>query len=153
MPDQTLEDVFSCRKCGRCCEGAGGIVLRPADLERLAVFLGISLEKLREKYVVPRNGKPELLCGADGFCVFFKKDLGCMVHEAKPAVCRAWPFFRGNLVDPLGLAMARNFCPGIARNLSHERFLKTGINWLKKEGLAMQADETGPTALAVQDIC
>ena len=153
MPDPLIEDIFSCRKCGRCCEGAGGIVLRAVDMGRLADFLRISLEKFREKYVSLRNGKLALHCGADGFCVFFKKDTGCMVHEAKPAVCRAWPFFRGNLVDPLGLAMAKDFCPGIAREINHERFLETGINWLKKEGLDAHAGEHGSTALIVQDLC
>lgn len=130
------ERVFSCRKCGHCCEGQGGIVLSGRDQGRLAAFLNLAEAAFVARYVEYAQGKPRIRSGADGFCVFFEAGKGCGVHPAKPDVCRAWPFFRGNLIDPASLAMAREFCPGIARDVAFSDFAAIGRQWLRQSGLA-----------------
>ena len=64
-----------------------------------------------------------------------KKGQGCGVHEGKPAICRAWPFFRGNIEDPASLALAKDFCPGIAPEVRHAEFARQGLAYLREEGL------------------
>jgi hypothetical protein len=128
-------DVFECRKCGQCCEGRGGIVVGPKDASRLAAWLGLSVKSMAEKYCEMSRGKLVLTIGSDGFCIFFRAGQGCGVHPAKPDICRAWPFFRGNLEDPESYAMARSYCPGICRESSHEEFVREGRAYLRDNGL------------------
>lgn len=86
------------------------------------------------------------------FCLFFEAGKGCAVHPARPDVCRAWPFFRGNLVDGVSFDMAKEDCPGIRREASHEDFAREGFRYLNDyklrardilhEGRALIVDES-----------
>lgn len=133
--------VFDCRMCGHCCEGRGGIVLGGRDIARLAHFLGQTEADFCENSCEEMHGKLMLATGADGYCLFFRQGSGCVVHDAKPDVCRAWPFFRGNLEDSHSLALAADFCPGINPEVSFEEFAEAGRRYLLENGLA---SETGP---------
>ena len=121
---------FSCRRCGKCCEGRGGIVVSPRDLPRLCMFFGLPAETVLKRYTEVMRGQPVIRCGSDGYCMFFEKGRGCSIHPARPAVCRAWPFFRGNLVDAISFAMARQDCPGISKTCSHADFAEEGYRYL-----------------------
>jgi len=139
--------------CGQCCRGRGGIVLAPRDLARLAAFLGQSEDDVASQYAEISAGKLKLKPGADGFCVFFRAGAGCGVHAAKPDVCRAWPFFRGNLADPHSLEMARDYCPGINKDASFAQFSSQGLNWLAAENLVAADDAPdAPNALKVASL-
>ncbi len=127
--------VFTCRLCGRCCQGEGGIVVGPSDLVRLLACLEMSEETFMARFGEWRGGKRQIRTGEDGACVFFREGEGCSIHAGKPDVCRAWPFFRGNIVDPESLAMAKDYCPGIARDCSHEAFAREGRAYLARHGL------------------
>jgi Fe-S-cluster containining protein len=140
-------DVFTCRRCGHCCQGAGGIVLAERDIERLSLHLGISRAALLSRYAETVGGMPRLVSGPDGYCVFYRD--GCGIHPARPDVCRAWPFFRGNILDPESLAMAREDCPGIDPEASHEEFARQGKAYLRRHGLARTGGEGVPRALVV----
>ena len=96
--------AFACRMCGQCCEGRGGIVVSPTDEARLCRALRLDPPTFRERYTEQRNGKMHLRVGEDGRCLFFRETGGCSVHVHKPAVCRAWPFFKGNLPKSIVLA-------------------------------------------------
>ncbi len=122
--------VFKCRMCGQCCEGVGGIVVSPKDLERLSKYLHIQADACAERYCYEQYGKLKLRSNNEGFCVFFEQGKGCVVHEGKPAICRAWPFFRGNMVDPESLFMAKEYCPGIRQDVAHEEFVLEGKQYL-----------------------
>lgn len=122
--------TFSCRRCGKCCEGRGGIVVGPRDLPRLCAYFNLAADEVLARYTEIIGGKPTLKCGEDGFCLFFRAGQGCSIHPARPAVCRAWPFFRGNLVDEVSFAMAREDCPGISREASHAEFAREGFRYL-----------------------
>lgn len=127
--------VFDCKMCGQCCEGKGGIIVSPSDLARLISFLAISREDFIAKYAEYLGGKLQIRVGEDGYCIFFKQGQGCTVHSGKPDICRAWPFFRGNIVDAESFAMAKEFCPGIAKDVSHAEFKCAGKNYLKDNNL------------------
>lgn len=143
-------EVFECRKCGQCCEGRGGIVLGLKDRARLAAWLGLSVEAMISNYCETSRGKLILGLGSDGYCIFFRQGEGCAVHEAKPDICRAWPFFRGNLEDPESYAMARDFCRGICPDIPHEVFAREGRKYLQAHGLLANDAEQEANSLIVR---
>lgn len=138
-------DAFTCRRCGHCCHGEGGIVLSPADIDRLAGHLALAAAELLARYAQYVSGKYRLIAGADGYCVFY--DEGCGVHPGRPDVCRAWPYFRGNLIDADSHAMAAEDCPGINRDVPHAEFARQGREYLAQHGLARSRGEGVPEAL------
>lgn len=129
------EEVFDCHMCGICCEGKGGIVVSPKDLARLCAYLNMTPDSFRNEYGDMHNGKLHVRSGDDDNCVFFVSGEGCAVHESKPDICRAWPFFRGNMVDPESLHMAKEFCPGIRQDATHADFVAEGRKYLHDHGL------------------
>lgn len=140
VPEPRVSDTqaFDCAMCGHCCEGKGGIVLGPKDLTRIAAHFDLSEEDFAARYAELHNGKLKIKNGPDGFCIFFKAGKGCGVHIAKPDVCRAWPFFRGNIIDPESFALAKDYCPGINPEASHEAFAAEGRRLLTEDGLLAQ---------------
>ncbi len=144
-------ETFSCRRCGKCCEGRGGIVVGPRDLPRLCAHFRLPPEEVLVRYTERMAGKTVLRCGEDGFCLFFKAGAGCSIHPARPSVCRAWPFFRGNLVDEVSFAMAREDCPGISRTASHREFALEGMRYLEEYRLKAHDIHTEGRALIVEE--
>ena len=128
----------------------GGIVLGRRDRMRLSRWLDLSEEQLSEKYCEMTRGKLVLTTGPDGFCVFFRQGLGCAVHEAKPDICRAWPWFRGNLEDEQSFFMAREFCKGIDRAISHKAFAEAGKEYLRRKGIMGAGEDDEANSLLRQ---
>ena len=143
-------ETFSCQRCGKCCEGRGGIVVGPRDLTRLSVHFGLPGEEVLARYAEMMDGKPTLKVGDDGFCMFFKEGRGCTIHPARPSVCRAWPFFRGNLIDEVSFEMAREDCPGIRREASHAQFAHEGFRYLEDYKLRCHDIRTEGRAVIVE---
>lgn len=139
--------VFTCQMCGQCCRGQGGIVVSPSDLARITRALGMSAEEFIARYGEERGGKLQIRTGDDGACIFFVEGKGCTVHAGKPDVCRAWPFFRGNIVDPESLAMAKEYCPGIRPDVEHAVFAAEGRAYLRKHHLLARDRERGGCAV------
>ena len=145
--------AFQCRMCGQCCQGEGGIIMSEKDQKRLANYLNISVETLLTQYTVRSNAKPCLSTGKDAYCIFFNAEKGCTVHPARPDICRAWPFFRGNIVDKESWAMIHDYCPGVNPQASHEQFALQGIAYLRKHGLTRKDTRHDPMHLFCRKIC
>lgn len=122
--------AFDCRMCGHCCEGAGGIVLAEKDKQRLAEHLGLSIKDMLARYAEQRGNKHMLVTGADNYCIFFKDGKGCEVHPGRPDICRAWPFFKGNLIDEGSWEMIQTDCPGVCNEAGHAEFRKQGLAYV-----------------------
>lgn len=144
--------VFDCRMCGHCCQGQGGIVASAPERDRLAAHLGICVDEFCALYTEPQGKKLVLRCGEDGYCIFFDPKTACTVHPAKPDVCRAWPFFRGNLVDPVSWELAQEYCPGIQAESGHAEFARQGIAYIKDNCLAKTGLEDEANALRIADL-
>lgn len=147
-----MPDAFICRMCGQCCQGQGGIVLSSKDINRLAAGLNLSAQKMLTSYAVYEQSKPVLTCQADGTCVFFQADRGCSIHEFKPDVCRAWPFFRGNLEDEASWRMAQEYCPGINPRVSHLEFVRQGLIYVRSHDLVYPQAPGSPSALVTEHL-
>jgi len=140
--------AFACQRCGHCCEGQGGIVLSPSDAARLAAHLGLALDAFLAAHTEAKGRLPRLLAGPDGYCEFYDHALpGCGVHLARPDVCRAWPFFRGNLMDPESWAMIQGDCPGVDKAAGHAEFAAQGRAYMRENGLFRQRGDQTPEAL------
>ncbi|MDR2488500.1 MAG: YkgJ family cysteine cluster protein [Desulfovibrio sp.] len=159
MPDiragilqESEKPSFDCLRCGHCCQGRGGIVASEKDVRRLCGRLRMTVEAFAAAYGERRGGKLLIRAGEDGACIFFKKNEGCAVHTVKPDICRAWPYFRGNLLDRDSLELCKEFCPGIPPSLPHADFVLQGTALLQREGLIGTggADEAG--ALQTADL-
>jgi uncharacterized protein len=147
-------ESFVCRMCGDCCRGTGGIVITPGEAWRISAHLHLDQQTFLDRFTLKIGDKRQIISSADGFCVFLS-DNGCAVHPVKPDVCRAWPFFRGNLLDESSWALAQDACQGIVSEVGHAAFVRQGLEYLKTHGLLREADgldEKVPNALKAGDI-
>jgi Fe-S-cluster containining protein len=117
-------------------------MITPTDLDRLCAYLGLTRVQFVRSYLEEVGGKQRVQT-ANGWCIFFAD--GCLVHPAKPSVCRAWPFFQGNMLDELSWQMAQVACPGINSETGHDKFVREGLEYLREMSLA--STNEGPNAL------
>ena len=143
---------FDCLCCGHCCKGRGGIVVSFKDLKRLCGHLRMTGDEFESTWGERHGNKLHIRAGADGACAFFKNGAGCAVHVAKPDICRAWPYFRGNLLDADSLELSKAFCPGIPSALPHADFARQGLDLLVRENLAGSAGDDEANALQITDL-
>jgi uncharacterized protein len=143
--------AFDCKRCGHCCQGEGGIVLTAKDRMRLARHLKLSVQAMLAAHAERAGEKFRLRSGPDGFCVFFKQGLGCGVHLGRPDICRAWPYFRGNLVDEASWEMIQTDCPGVEKTAGHEAFVTEGVQYLRNNDLLHEPGPETPLALVLPD--
>ncbi len=152
---------FSCEMCGSCCRGfkEGEVYLYQDDIERLAKHLKIKgtvgLRKFARKYLKVVNDsffwkKPGAergktyrfkslgfkFAGDDEHCHFLV-DNKCMVHNARPFQCRAFPIGWNMLINSV-----KNFkdyskkCPALQNSLENKgKFYSREeiIKWANKE--------------------
>jgi Fe-S-cluster containining protein len=122
-------------------------VASPKDIARLGAFLRLDSDEFILRYAERIGEKVKIRTAKTGRCIFFMKGTGCAVHEAKPDICRAWPFFRGNILDSESLSLAKDFCPGILQRVNHEDFARYGRAYLRKNNLL--ASDPAREALAL----
>lgn len=144
-------EVFACQRCGHCCQGSGGIILTAKDLRRIAAHVRLSPQEFLAAHAERKSGRDRLRVGPDGFCVFYDHELkGCGVHPARPDVCRAWPFFAGNLLDPDSFAMAAEDCKGIRKASGHAAFRAKGLAYVRGHGLGPEPEDGDETPGALR---
>jgi Fe-S-cluster containining protein len=114
--------------------------------------MDLTVEEFCSRYTEAQGKKLVLRCGEDGYCVFFDSRAACTVHPAKPDVCRAWPFFRGNLADPVSWELAQEYCPGILLECGHAEFARQGIAYLLDNALTNTGREDEANALRIADL-
>ncbi|MDR2141322.1 MAG: YkgJ family cysteine cluster protein [Deltaproteobacteria bacterium] len=126
MAETRGDSGFVCRGCGRCCQGKGGILLTARGRDRAAELLALTAREFTARYLTPEAGLFAVGIGPDGFCLL-RSEAGCRIHQAKPLICQAWPFFYGPLTDEGSFLEARAACPGLS-----------GWDWARLKGAAPQ---------------
>lgn len=115
---------FECTSCGNCCSGGPGYVwVNDTELQRIASFLGISPQAAADaccRTVGNRTSLREVRNAVGQYdCIFLAGQSDgrrvCRIYDVRPAQCRAWPFWEGNLIDPDAWRRAARKCPGIDR--------------------------------------
>ncbi len=141
--------AFDCQRCGHCCHGEGGIVMTAKDRARLAAHLNLAEGEMLARFAERAGDKYRLKVGPDGFCVFFRAGHGCAEHPGRPDICRAWPFFRGNLIDAVSWEMIQTDCKGVNAKSGHRVFVEQGVAYLREHGLVHSPGPEAPHALVL----
>lgn len=99
--DMVKADTNQCQGCRSvCCHGMGSsIVLDPYDICRLTRKLNKTFEALLEEHlelnVVDGIILPNLkMAGMQESCAFLNDMQRCMIHDARPGICRLFPLGR-----------------------------------------------------------
>jgi Fe-S-cluster containining protein len=105
---------FKCTACGDCCTGAPGYVwVNQAEIDGMAVRLGMSAEEFEAEHVRRIGIRRSLVEYENGDCVFFdNRTRKCRVYEHRPRQCRTWPFWKSNLRTPELWEETCQVCPG-----------------------------------------
>jgi Fe-S-cluster containining protein len=107
---------FQCTRCGNCCTGAPGYVwVRADEVARLAQHLGMERQAFSRRYVRRVGNRYSLIEKPGGDCIFWSKEAGCTVYEARPIQCRTWPFWPENVETKEDWERTREGCPGAGR--------------------------------------
>ena len=118
-----LEDArWSCRACGKCCEGFSFGPVEPNIIQslvdkKIAEHWPAAEKEWYSKH--PQSGE-YFLHHVDGHCIFLQEDKLCRIHalfgeEAKPWFCREYPFHV--VEEPRGLAIrVREDCGGFHKS-------------------------------------
>ncbi len=128
-----LADIFTCTRCGFCCQGETTVSLDRADQERMVAALGMSREEVAKRYW-RITGSIVQMKTVDGHCIFYDPDRGCTVHTGRPWRCGQWPLHPSILDDENNFRTIRESCPGINRQLSYREFCDIFRRLLRQNG-------------------
>ena len=117
---------FECLRCGRCCSGPaeGYIWVSRPEIRLIARHLNMPVKELKQKSL-RRVGLRRTIVEDPRTrdCVFLRQDgegRVCAIYPVRPAQCRNWPFWPGNLAGPDGWNSAGQKCPGINRGAPYD---------------------------------
>lgn len=114
-----VSQIFSCKRCGYCCQGETTVSLNERDQERMLRALNMPEEHVK-KIFWRLTGKTVQMKTIDGHCVFY--DNGCKVHKGRPWRCGQWPLHPSILSDENNFHTISDSCPGINKDISYEKF-------------------------------
>jgi hypothetical protein len=109
---------FRCKgpECGDCCSGKNGpgaVWVELTEIEALARHLGLSLADFASRFVRRLGAHLSLVEKPNHDCVFYTKERGCTVYEARPGQCRTYPFWARILRTRADWDAEAPRCPGI----------------------------------------
>jgi len=93
---KSLQESFVCRRCGECCKQEF-IAFTEKDVLRASLKKSLSPREFIEKFELGLVNNPGFLefyrlpSGKIGVCPFYS-DQGCAIYDARPDVCRGFPF-------------------------------------------------------------
>jgi Fe-S-cluster containining protein len=93
---RSLQESFECRRCGECCRQKS-IAFTESDVQRTSRRLNITPAEFKEKYDLILVDNPgdlayyRLFTGDAEICPF-NSDRSCTIYDARPQVCRGFPF-------------------------------------------------------------
>ena len=114
-----VEDIFSCTRCGYCCQGETTVSLDGEDQQRMVKSLHMTEEEVRLKFWRISNNSVQMKT-IDGHCIFYDK--GCTVHGGRPWRCAQWPLHPSILNDENNFLTIAESCPGIKKEIGYEKF-------------------------------
>lgn len=92
---RSVEEQIDCQACANCCRETR-VNVSSKDIDSLAEYLNGSREQvIREYTALDPESREIILRQTENGCVFLDRNL-CMVYEARPNVCREFPYLTGN---------------------------------------------------------
>ncbi len=91
---EKLQAEFKCEQCGMCCCLGSGITIDEEEVEALAALYSMDKEEFkRECLIAAPDGTGKFSPVIDRPCGFLEfGSRKCTVHEAKPRICRDYPW-------------------------------------------------------------
>lgn len=106
---------FECQPgCTACCTQKGFVYLSETDLEKAAVFLGMTPAAFERQYVFRTKNRRRLRVPRDQQCYFLNAG-GCSIHPAKPTQCRIFPFWPELVESRREWKKTARYCPGMGK--------------------------------------
>ena len=106
---------FECQPgCTACCEQKGFVYLTPADLARVAEFVGMTPAAFERKFCYRTRNLLRLRVPRDSNCHFLREG-GCSIHPAKPTQCRIFPFWPELVESRREWKKTAHYCPGMGK--------------------------------------
>jgi hypothetical protein len=93
---------IDCRTCANCCQRQHPVFSR-TEAQRVADYLGLTLEALRCRYLTPHAETGKYIT-RDLPCPFLDGTL-CSIYAVRPAVCAGYPHLQRNFRSRLWQAM------------------------------------------------
>ena len=96
LVQQTTDEVWAhidCRTCANCCKMRHPTFSR-AEMQRIAEYLGTTLEELRAQYLA-FDGEEGKYTTRELPCPFLDENL-CSIYYVRPAVCAGYPHLHRN---------------------------------------------------------
>lgn len=124
-----MAKAFSCKVCGECCKGRGGIWVTWEEIKAMAQYLNIDGASFTQSYCEKKNGHyyiREKAVKGEVVCVFLQENGGCAVHPCKPLPCQLWPYWKGILSSEEDWQALMDVCPGLNPDVSFADFVKEG---------------------------
>ena len=115
--------LFTCTRCGYCCQGETTVSLDTDDQQRMVEALGMEREEVARRFW-RITGTVVQMKVVDGHCIFYDNDSGCTVHEGRPWRCGQWPLHPSILEDEGNFTAISQSCPGIRKELGYEEFCR-----------------------------
>lgn len=100
LNDMVRADCKDCKGCSACCHDMGNtIILDPLDIHRLSMALGLTFEEMIDEkielHIVDGMILPNLkMDHLNKSCVFLNSQGRCLIHNARPGICRLFPLGR-----------------------------------------------------------
>ncbi len=111
ITDQVWSSI-DCTECGRCCIGLKP-TLSEDDQKRLAAKLEITIDELRDQYLVYNDDEYESGWEVkESPCPFLQEDK-CTVYDSRPDDCRGYPYlYESDFISRTMGMIGRTFtCP------------------------------------------
>ncbi len=118
--DRQSKALFECKCCGHCCHGVATVSVTSEEQKRIADFLGIGLEDLRQRYLVIKKDNTSMKI-RDGHCIFYGEDGLCKIHPVKPFHCKRWPLHPSILRDEAAWMAIKADCNGFSNEITWEQ--------------------------------
>ena len=85
------------------------------EIDRLAAFRNQTRDEFSRQFVRRVQSRLSLIERPGGDCIFWDREVGCTVYEARPVQCRTWPFWPENVETEDDWDHVRSVCPGAGR--------------------------------------
>jgi Fe-S-cluster containining protein len=107
---------FTCTGCGDCCTGDPKdywVETTLAERQRIAKYLGISMQWLRRRYLVREEDSTGI--GMQGGRCTFLEGNRCRIYAVRPTQCRTYPLWPELLTSNAAWKAEARRCEGIGR--------------------------------------
>ncbi len=89
----SLQNSFTCIRCGNCCRVNGYVRLTNSDIEKISNYLKLDIFSFTNDYTKLTNDRLNLslIEKNKNDCIFLEGDMTCKINPVKPKQCIDFP--------------------------------------------------------------